>query len=162
MTESWHGTLSGYSHHGCRCEACGTAMREYSRQRRQRLAAEGLPVYRHEPERARNRKARRRAERVLVNGRLIHPRATHGVRTSYTNWACRCVPCTDAWRQATNVRRLARRASRVPDANGFLIVTAPVQHGRPSTYHNWGCQCRPCMDAAAVARNPAAARRVSS
>lgn len=29
-----HGTVSGYSHGGCRCDACRSAMREYHRRHR--------------------------------------------------------------------------------------------------------------------------------
>lgn len=52
------------------------------------------------------RRAERGAERVLVEGRLVHPRATHGCASSYVNWGCRCVPCTSAHRE--NRRRWTR------------------------------------------------------
>lgn len=38
-----HGTVSGYAHHGCRCDACGSAMREYSRRRR--YGDDGVEIY---------------------------------------------------------------------------------------------------------------------
>jgi hypothetical protein len=41
-------------------------------------------------------KARRYAERVLVDGRLVHPRCVHGKEKSYQGFGCRCIPCTAA------------------------------------------------------------------
>lgn len=57
------------------------------------------------------------AERVLVAGRLVHPRAEHGQLSSYQNYGCRCVPCSDASmadradRYARYVRRLGPEVS---------------------------------------------------
>lgn len=44
------------------------------------------------------RRTRRRAERVDVGGRLVHPSAEvpHGTETGYTEWSCHCAPCTTA------------------------------------------------------------------
>jgi hypothetical protein len=41
----------------------------------------------------------RKARRVLVNGRLVAPlpERKHGLASSYTNWSCRCIPCSVAW-----------------------------------------------------------------
>jgi hypothetical protein len=38
-----HGTATGYSHHGCRCDACTEA----ARIRQARYRASGPPVYQH-------------------------------------------------------------------------------------------------------------------
>lgn len=46
------------------------------------------------------RKARqaRKARRELVDGRLVAVAAPeHGKPSTYTNWGCRCLPCTGAW-----------------------------------------------------------------
>lgn len=46
----------------------------------------------------RNRDARM-ARRVLVDGRLVAahlPDEKHGLQTTYGNWGCRCLPCTEA------------------------------------------------------------------
>lgn len=50
------------------------------------------------------------AQRVLIDGRLVHPDAPHGTASSYANFMCRCEPCTDAqaaqiksWRYGTGV-----------------------------------------------------------
>lgn len=105
------------------------------------------------------RKARRLAQRVIVDGRLVHPDARHGKATSYGNYGCRCELCAAAWREAVKAKRAERRATRVLDADGFLVVTANVRHGVPSTYINWGCQCQPCRAAHAEEMAWYAARR---
>ena len=47
---TWHGTLGGYVHHGCRCAPCRTAMRAYMRAYQQRPAvkAQRRATYREE------------------------------------------------------------------------------------------------------------------
>lgn len=145
MNERWHGTLSGYTYHRCRCEGCAAAMREYGRRRPRR------PVGKAEAAAKKRRQVvKRRAERQLIDGRLVHPRAPHGKYTGYSNWTCRCGPCAEAWNGFVGRQRLVRRVQRQPDANGFLVSTAPVRHGLETTYGNWGCQCRPCLDAHAT------------
>jgi hypothetical protein len=42
------------------------------------------------------RRAKRKAERNLVDGRLVHPEAPHGTDRAYTDFGCQCVPCTAA------------------------------------------------------------------
>lgn len=106
----------------------------------------------------REQRNRRSAERVLVDGRLVHPNARHGHRGSYTNFMCRCEPCTSAWRKATSRRRAERYAMREL-VGGWWVSTGPVEHGMASTYHNWGCQCGPCRFAAARSRNPGSVPR---
>lgn len=54
--------------------------------------------------------ARRRAQRVLVDGRLVHPEANHGSNYAYTDYFCRCVPCSDAHNVAMAERK-ARKAA---------------------------------------------------
>jgi hypothetical protein len=41
-------------------------------------------------------RARRLAERVMVDGRWVHPTAPHGSNSTYNAYGCRCIPCTDA------------------------------------------------------------------
>lgn len=62
--------LTGYKS-GCKCGICIEANRKA--QKRQRAA----------------RKARLEADPTL---------AEHGKPSTYTNWCCRCDPCTDAYR----------------------------------------------------------------
>lgn len=64
----------------------------------------------------------------------------HGLASTYTNWACRCAPCTAAHTEAV-ARQRRERAQRLA-ANPSL---AP--HGNPHTYLNWGCRCWPCTQA---------------
>lgn len=71
MAEMAHGKYHTYTNHKCKCEPCVTAWRDWSR----------------------NLRRRRLAERVLVNGRLIHPRAPHGTRGGRSNYGCQCLPC---------------------------------------------------------------------
>ena len=37
--DSWHGTVSGYTNHGCRCDACRAAQRAYREANRDDIAA---------------------------------------------------------------------------------------------------------------------------
>lgn len=70
----------------------------------------------------------------------------HGTTNGYTNYACRCQPCRDAW-AAYCYTREAKRAALL--AAGKLLVI----HGTPNAYGNYGCRCAPCTEA-----NTAAAR----
>ena len=47
-------------------------------------------------EKTQQTRARRLAERVLDQGRWIHPHAPHGQPHTYKNWGCHCHPCTVA------------------------------------------------------------------
>lgn len=80
---SYHGTLNGYSNIRCRCDLC-----------REAGAIEN-----------RKQKTRRLANRVVVDGVLIHPFACHGTETGYRNWGCRCDLCTEAASVASRKRR---------------------------------------------------------
>lgn len=86
------GSGAGYVR-GCRCDVCTQANTDRCRARRdERLAA-----------------------RVEVNGRLVVVDETqvenHGKRSTYMNWGCRCVPCTDSNTVATNARHAKARMS---------------------------------------------------
>lgn len=72
--ENWHGTPNGYGWHRCRDTCCRNAAS--ARRRRLRRA--------------------RRAERVLIDGRLVHPKAPHGTAGGMQNWGCQCDPCRTA------------------------------------------------------------------
>jgi hypothetical protein len=53
-------------------------------------------------------RARRFAERIKkVDGRWFHPRAPHGKPSGYTNYGCRCTPCTAA--HTSECSRYARK-----------------------------------------------------
>lgn len=104
---------------------------------------------------------RRVAERVRApDGRLVHPAARHGTAGGYSNYGCRCAPCTAAHSAALARARVARLAWRRWDARaGTWVTTADVPHGRASTYENWGCRCAPCVTAASAARWRRSGRR---
>lgn len=70
------------------------------------LAEHGMePVYLSEPEAiswsrvaynsvsSTERRERRAADRVIVDGLLVHPDAPHGTNTGYTEYRCQCGPC---------------------------------------------------------------------
>lgn len=57
-----------------------------------------------------SRRESRRAERIMVEGRWVHPDAPHGEPSSYKNWCCRCVPCGEAHRVEQRARRARKRA----------------------------------------------------
>jgi hypothetical protein len=71
---------------------------------RETLRAHGVavpdePVQSSASPRAVLRAARRealKAQRVLIDGRWVHPDAPHGRRHSYSEYWCRCIPCTAA------------------------------------------------------------------
>lgn len=72
-----HGLMHNYAayvNRKCRCTVCVEDHRAHIAEVRQK----------------------RRAERVLVGARLVHPRAKHGLCSSYQNYGCRCEPCTAA------------------------------------------------------------------
>lgn len=58
----------------------------------------------------RSMRDRRRAERTEVDGRLVHPDATHGTRSGYEYHGCRCVDCTAANTNAHKKWRVRRAA----------------------------------------------------
>lgn len=60
----------------------------------------------------RDRRERRRAERVMVDGRLVHPDAPHGEPRAQKNWSCQCLPCTDANARLVREQRARARARR--------------------------------------------------
>lgn len=53
------------------------------------------------------RRNKRKADRVLAGGRLVHPEAPHGSDTGYTEFGCQCAPCS-----AAHAAKLAERRSR--------------------------------------------------
>lgn len=65
----------------------------------------------------------------------------HGVtKNGYSNYGCRCEPCTSAHAAATRVQHAARV--------GTLAADDP-RHGKYTTYFNYGCRCSACKAARA-------------
>lgn len=81
-----HGTQTAYTNHGCRCPECRQANTVYCAEMRQR----------------------RRASRVMVDGRLTAVNAPRHNSATYTNWGCRCPVCTRAWADAHLLRKKKR------------------------------------------------------
>lgn len=63
---------------------------------------------------------------------------------AYAN-GCRCTRCTDSWAPYQAEKRSNRERA-------LAMGTAAPQHGRYSTYTNYGCRCAACSDAASDAR----------
>jgi hypothetical protein len=82
------------------------------------------------------------ARRQLVGGRLVSLVGIHGTHGNYSNNGCRCEACCRAHREmvATNRQRRHKRTAE----NGGVAPTG--RHGT-TTYSNWGCHCRICVDA---------------
>lgn len=81
-----HGTPSAYNW-GCSCNLCKAC----------------------NTQRQRDRRARTRTLRKLINGRWVSPYAEHGTLNGYCNWQCRCAPCTEVHSSACRDRRLRRK-----------------------------------------------------
>jgi len=60
---------------------------------------------------AAKRRAKRKAERIEVDGRLIHPDAPHGTDYAYTDFGCHCVPCSAAHAKALADTRRKKAAA---------------------------------------------------
>jgi len=89
----------------------------------------------------------RLAERTVRDGRPYAPNAAQHARPStYTNWGCRCDPCTDAHRDYMQSQRENRMKTRVLVDDRLVAVGAP-RHGSASTYVNWACRCGDCLSA---------------
>jgi len=86
-----HGTRSGYTHFGCRCEPCTEANRIYSREQSRRKA---------------------RAIRELLQPIAEGP-TKHGTWTSYGN-GCRCTRCREAMREQTAKRKHTNKLPVAP------------------------------------------------
>lgn len=77
--ESWHGTVSGYTYHGCRCVQCRGGWSTANLESR-----------------------RRRAENEK-------PENIHGTANGYNNYKCRCNECRAAWAARAREQRARSR-----------------------------------------------------
>lgn len=80
--------------------------------------------------------------------------AEHGVKKTYSNWFCRCPPCTRANTEAVRVDRERRRKELVwvreeghPHGGYFWHPNPNLVHGTYTVYRNWHCRCHPCSHA---------------
>lgn len=95
---------------------------------------------------------RRRAERTVVHGRLVHPDAPHGTTAGYVTWTCRCIPCTAA-NTDDNRRRRSSDLTRP--------IRVPIPHGTATGYTYHCCRCGRCTAAAGVANRNRDRRRMA-
>lgn len=67
---------------------------------------------------------------------------------------CRCAKCLKAGRAAARERR---------KQNAERLAADPtiVEHGKASTYTNWGCKCEACTKAATAANQAQKRRRAA-
>lgn len=121
---------------GCRCKHCRKANTEYNLELRQAKAK----------------------ARVLIDGHLTAPVAEdrHGLNSTYVNWMCRCLPCTDAAIEASRDRRRRApyvrakandRSRRVMFGGRIIALVSADRHGKYSTYRHYRCRCEPCVNA---------------
>lgn len=79
---------------------------------------------------------------VYKLGKYVGPgNPTHGIASTYRSarYACRCSEC----REANNTLVVQERANR----NARLQKDPTlVEHGKSTTYRNWGCRCQPCSE----------------
>jgi len=68
--------------------------------------------------------------------RLI-PNHVHGTAGGYSNWDCRCSPCTEANAAKARRAKLARTNAPIPRH----------VHGTDNGYTNYDCRCDPCTAA---------------
>lgn len=92
-----HGTLSGYNHHRCRCDACRAAS---SRSR--------LHYRRANP--ATDIQSRQSRAARLAAGEL--PEVPHGVYSTYVEYRCRCDLCRTANADNSARTRARRKAAK--------------------------------------------------
>lgn len=135
-----HGTRSGYSRYGCRCDLCSEAEKQY----RAQLKAEKISEQLHGTIAGYNRGCRQPccrtaqqeydAKRGSSAARLGRDKPTAPQLPRHT--AASAAP----WLQYD---RAARR----------WISTRPgLQHGTTTAHRNYRCRCQPCMDAARDSR----------
>ena len=140
-----HGTATGYSNWGCRCEPCGEAQ------------AGPADLYR-----ARRKEAGAPCGCDGADCRLAPASARHGTTNGRTNWNCRCERCRAVGREDARRWRATSREDGPPcDCGGRLcrLTKRSKRHGTPGGHSNWGCRCVRCRAAHAAARRDYQRRR---
>lgn len=81
---------------------------------------------------------------------------------AYKNGYCRCPVCTSLHSEEKAAVKRARLAAREDIDCVLIAVAVPEEnHGRASTYRNYGCRCDPCR-AAEAAKYEERKRRAAS
>lgn len=93
-------------------------IREENRYRLELLRAEKLKE--REEIRKRNLKYRNKhyAERILIDGKLVHPNAPHGTLGGYNYWGCKCEKCSECETEHKAAQYLARKEKKCSNQNG--------------------------------------------
>lgn len=95
--------MAGYTDYLCRCIPCTDANSLACKLRRhEKLGYTPVaPV--------RGTREMRLAERELVDGRLVHPRAKHGTPSGYDYFGCKCEPCYEKHRNRIKENRRKKK-----------------------------------------------------
>jgi hypothetical protein len=80
--EPWHGSVSGYTYHGCRCDVCRAGWSAANLRSRQLRATRRVPDH------------------------------LHGTENGYNNYKCRCDACRAAWAERARRYRAMKRQQR--------------------------------------------------
>lgn len=75
--------------------------------------------------------------RYLWNVPATIPEYVHGTANGYSNYHCRCAPCTKAGSAANKKTR--NRRMKLAKAGLYII-----EHGTYNAYTNYGCRCVKC------------------
>lgn len=104
LFEPWHGTISGRSTYGCKCDACRAASTRYTLDRRKRFRSKGIPPQ-DDP--------------------------CHGKWHGWALYKCRCERCFAAMREKGARTKYGMTHDEVAQAQGgwFCAICAkPVRH----------------------------------
>ena len=116
--ESWHGTRSGFSYHGCHCDDCREWRRRWDRE------------YSKRPEVRKRRRASAAARRRAAKNGTCPAVSTsneetwHGTRGGHTNRGCRCDRCKEWRRNWDREYRKRRKESENPDTGAAARLLA--------------------------------------
>jgi len=124
-----HGRETTYVTYSCRCTRCIDVTVAARRAREDK------------------RNKQRKAERIKVNGRMIHPLALHGTVNAYESYMCRCEDCSDAHNEANYMLRKKHAKERIMIDGALTHPSA--KHGTRNGYSYWSCRCRWCHIAVA-------------
>jgi hypothetical protein len=140
--ERWHGTLSGYDHHRCRCDQCRQARKQYRKELREREDKADAPwhgkltgYYDHRCRCDACKEEARAYRQSRQKGSYDGSEAWHGTHGGYNERGCRCERCSEAESQY-------RQGLKARPQDG-----SEPWHGTYSGYHNQGCRCDLCKQA---------------
>lgn len=120
--KDYHGTITGYTTHKCRCDKCREAWKLYqhsnlNRQKEYKCPTCGEFFWRSNKYNIATRYTAKPGPycNILCNparARRTKP-VTHGTANGYSYYKCRCRPCTDAWAAYCRKLKNAHKANKV-------------------------------------------------